>query len=148
LSQTYVLDTSALLNLIRGKELGEQIDKAFGLRAAIYRHTVSIVTHGELLILAERNGWGSEKRGALSRALDSLITVNIDNQEIVRAYVQVEKACRETSGGERMMGQNDMWIAATALLCGPPVITTDADFNHLRGRLIEVHWVNPRLNTA
>jgi tRNA(fMet)-specific endonuclease VapC len=142
-----VLDTSALLNLIRGKELGEQIDKAFGLRAAIYRHTVSIVTHGELLILAERNGWGSEKRGALSSALDSLVTVNIDNQEIVRAYVQVEKVCRETPGGERKMGQNDMWIAATALLCDLPIITTDADFNHLSGRLIEVHWVNPRFGT-
>jgi hypothetical protein len=52
LSQTYVLDTSALLNLIRGKELGEQIDRAFGLRSAMYRHTISIETHA-------RHGHGS-----------------------------------------------------------------------------------------
>jgi predicted nucleic acid-binding protein len=46
------------------------------------------------------------------------------------------------------MGQNDMWIAATALLCGMPIITTDGDFRHLNERLITVNWVDPKLGKA
>ena len=43
------------------------------------------------------------------------------------------------------MANNDMWIAATALLCDLPIITTDRDFNHLHPKLITVCWVNPDL---
>jgi tRNA(fMet)-specific endonuclease VapC len=143
LTQSYILDTSALLNLIRGKELGEQIDRAFGLRAALYRHTVSIVTHGEIQVLAERNHWKEEKKSVLAAALGNLVTVNLDSQSIVDAYVRIEEACRSAPGGERKMGHNDMWIAATALVTGLPLITTDKDFDHLNGRLLQVHWVDP-----
>ena len=145
MNQAYVLDTSTLLNLIRGKELGQQIDAAFGLRTAMYRHTISIVTHGEMRVLAERNKWGAQKRDALDIALDSLVTVNIDSEPLVEAYVPIEEACRNAPLNPRTMGQNDMWIAATALPCDLPIITTDDDFNHLNGRLITVHWVDPTL---
>jgi tRNA(fMet)-specific endonuclease VapC len=145
LNQTYVLDTSALLPLIRGRELGEQIDKAFGLRQALYRHSISIVTHGELKAMAQRRSWGDEKQTRLASALDELVTVNISNNSLIDAYVMVEKACRTTVGGERKMGQNDMWIAATAVVTGLPLITTDDDFKHLNGRLITVHWVDTKL---
>jgi predicted nucleic acid-binding protein len=148
LSQTYVLDTSALLNLIRGRELGEQIDKAFGLRQALYRHTISIVTHGELKAMAQRRSWGDEKQRVLASALDELVTVDISNTSLIDAYVQVEHACRTVVGGERKMGQNDMWIAATAVVTGLPLITTDDDFSHLNGRLITVHWIDPKLGKA
>jgi tRNA(fMet)-specific endonuclease VapC len=146
LSQGYVLDTSTLLNLIRGKELGQQIDRAYGLRSAMYRHTISVVTHGELKVLAERNTWGDEKRNSLQVALSSLITVNVDSDSLIDAYVRVEEACRNAQGGPRKMNQNDMWIAATALMCSLPIITTDGDFKHLNGRLIIVHWVDPDLS--
>ncbi len=147
MNQSYVLDTSTLLNLIRGKELGHQIDQAFGLRSAMYRHTVSIVTHGELRVLANRLDWGDQKRKALDSALDNLVTVNIDTQELVNAYVSVEEACRNVSGGDRIMGKNDIWIAATALTTGLPLITTDKDFKHLNPGLIQVHWVDPQLGS-
>jgi predicted nucleic acid-binding protein len=136
------------LNLIRGKELGRQIDSAYGLQTAMYRHTISIVTHGELKVLAERNNWGLEKRKALSTALDSLVTVNIGGEPLIDAYVRIEDACRKAEGGERKMSHNDMWIAATALLCGLPIITTDDDFNHLHERLISVCWVDPNLGKS
>jgi len=143
LNQSYVLDTSALLNLVRGKELGEQIDRAFALKTALYRHSVCIVTHGEILALADRNNWGEEKRNVLAAALDELVTVNVDSDVLIASYVQVEAALRTTIGGEPKMGHNDMWIAATALMTGLPLITTDKDFNPLDGRLIQVHWVDP-----
>ena len=143
MSQSYVLDTSVLLNLIRGHELGKSIDRAFGLRTALYRHTISIVSHGELRVLARRNQWGDQKSDALTLALDELVTVNVDSGAMVDAYVRVEENCRNAPGGEKKMGQNDMWIAATALHTGLPLITTDKDFNHLDGSLIQIHWVDP-----
>jgi tRNA(fMet)-specific endonuclease VapC len=145
LSQSYVLDTSALLNLIRGKELGQQIDRAFGLRSAMHRHVVSIVTHGELRALAGRNAWGDEKQGVLDTALANVVTLNIDSQPLVEAYVRVEQVCRIVTLSEKKMGHNDMWIAATALVTGLPLITTDKDFSHLHQHLIQVHWVDPQL---
>jgi tRNA(fMet)-specific endonuclease VapC len=148
LSQTFVLDTTTVLHLIRGKELGKQIDAAFGLTTALHRQTVSIITHGELRVLAERNNWGPAKQKALAAALDNLVTINIDTDAFIDAYVRIEEACRNSAGGERKMGQNDMWIAATALVTGMPLITTDKDFNHLHGRVITVHWIDPTLGKA
>jgi len=145
LNPSYVLDTSALLSLIRGKELGEQIDSAFGLRQAMHRHIVSIVTHAELAVLADRNGWGDARRKSLDEALGQLVTVNIDSQALIDAYVRVETVCRNVQAGDRIMGDNDMWIAATSLASGQPLITTDKDFNHLNGALILVHWIDPAL---
>ena len=144
MSQSYVLDTGVLLNLIRGHDPGLSIDRAFGLSAAFHRQIVSIVSHGELRVLASRNRWGAEKLGALMLALQEVVTVNVDSIAIIEAYVRVEEHCRNARGGERKMGQNDMWIAATALQAGLPLITTDKDFNHLNDRLIQVHWVDAK----
>ena len=138
MNQAYVLDTSTLLNLIRGKELGQQIDAAFGLRTAMYRHTISIVTHGEMRVLAERNKWGAQKRDALDIALDSLVTVNIDSEPLVEAYVRVEEACRNAPLNPRTMGQNDMWIAALCIQSDLPLISSDNHFSRPRG----LNWIS------
>jgi tRNA(fMet)-specific endonuclease VapC len=95
-----------------------------------------------------RNDWGTAKQQVLGTALANLVTINIDSEPLVDAYVRIEEACRSTPGGEKKMGQNDMWIAATALLSGLPLITTDKDFNHLNGRVITVNWVDPTLGKS
>jgi tRNA(fMet)-specific endonuclease VapC len=124
--------------------MGSRIDREFGLSRAMRLHTISIVTHGELKVLADRNEWGAEKRRVLDVALDNLVTVNIDSKALVEAYVEVDRACRGVIGGSRMLSQNDMWIASTALLCELPLITTDKDFLPLHERLISVLWVDPK----
>jgi tRNA(fMet)-specific endonuclease VapC len=86
---------------------------------------------------------GTTKLNALTVALDELVTVNLDSSALIDAYVRVEESCRSVAEGERRMGENDMWIAATALYVGLPLITTDRDFGHLDKRLIQVHWVDP-----
>lgn len=139
MSQSYVLDTSALLCLLRGKEIAERIDQTFGLRAAPYLHTLSIVTHAEIWVLIERNGWGEEKQAAVEKALGEFVTVDVSGSSIISAYRRVES----TSIGINM-GKNDIWIAATAMITGLPLITTDKDFNHLNGELLQVYFVDPR----
>lgn len=138
MSQSYVLDTSALLPLLRGKELGEVIDRTLGLRSAPFLHTISIVTHAELWVIVERNNWGESKLGLVENALKEFVTIDIAGTQIVRAYRRVEAA----SIG-RTMGKNDVWIAATAMITGLPIVTTDKDFNHLDGRLLSVHFIDP-----
>lgn len=138
MSQSYVLDTSALLPLLRGKELGELIDRTFGLRAVPYLHTLSIVTHAELWVLIERNGWGDARKAAVEKALQEFVTVDISGSQIISAYRRVEAASIGIT-----MGKNDVWVAATALITGLPLIATDKDFNHLNGKLLEVHYVDP-----
>jgi predicted nucleic acid-binding protein len=79
-SQSYVLDTNVLLALIRGKELGSEIDKSFGLRSSLQRHVVSIASQAEIWVLADRNNWGRDKRDALQFMLDNVVIIPIDGQ--------------------------------------------------------------------
>jgi len=41
------------------------------------------------------------------------------------------------------MGKNDLWIAATALHTGLPLLTTDKDFLFLNKNLLNILWVDP-----
>jgi tRNA(fMet)-specific endonuclease VapC len=141
---SYVLDTSTLLVLLRGKSLGNLIDRTFGLRASPHLHTLSIVTHGELRVLADRNGWAGLRADALDKALREFVTVDVSGSGIVDAYRRIEQFNAAVPAGHQNMGKNDVWIAATALITGLPLITTDTDFNHLNGKGIQVHYVDPK----
>jgi predicted nucleic acid-binding protein len=139
------LDTNIVLLLLRGKELGRSIDQTFGLSAAPYLHTLSIVTHAELRVLGDRKGWQQNKKLALDKALQDFVMVEVAGGEMVEAYRVVEHANASFANGHRVMGQNDIWIAATAMVTGLPVLTTDQDFNHLNGSLLEVRYIDPTL---
>lgn len=44
----YLLDTNILVYLIRGKAVGQAIEANFGLRGALNRCVISVVTVGEM----------------------------------------------------------------------------------------------------
>lgn len=56
----FLLDTNIVLTLVRGNALATFIDGKFGLRASKVRPMISVVTHGEVRVLAGRNGWGDK----------------------------------------------------------------------------------------
>ena len=141
--QSYILDTNVLLALVRGKALGESIDKAYGLRSSLQRHTASIASQAELFVLADRNKWGAAKRAVLQGMLEQLVVVPIDGQGLVDAYVQISDADSKWPQGPRNMGKNDIWIAATALYVSLPLLTTDKDFLFLDNNPIQVMWIDP-----
>jgi len=89
LSHSYVLDTNVVLALLRGNALGSRIEKVFGLSANLHRHVVSIVTHAELLVLADRNEWGPDKRAAMEQALENLVVLPVDGTDLVQAYASI-----------------------------------------------------------
>jgi predicted nucleic acid-binding protein len=81
----YLLDTSVILPLVRGNALGRYIDQRFCLRSATQRPLVSVVSLGEVRVLAARNGWAEAKLRALSNALDNLIVVDIHHPSVIDA---------------------------------------------------------------
>jgi predicted nucleic acid-binding protein len=139
----YLLDTNVVLALVRGKALGVRIDATFGLSTGKRRAAISVVTHGEVRVLASRNGWGEPKLEALENALDALVTVDLNVAEVIDAYVAIDLYSQQHPDGARNMGKNDLWIAACARASGATLLTTDKDFDHLDPSLVSVEYVDP-----
>ena len=131
--------------LIRGKALGQRIDEEFGLSKAPFQHTISIVTHGELFALGDRLSWGAGKMAVLEKALGEFVTVDVAGRRIVEAYREIERFNASVPAGAVKMGKNDIWIAATAIVTGLALITSDRDFLHLNGKLLQVFWIDQAL---
>lgn len=142
-SALYLLDTSVLLALVRGKELGKFILHTYALETPSVRSVISIVTHGEIWALAERNAWQTGKRAALKKMLDNLVTIDLNAGDIVNAYIEVDKLNRAFTSGARQLSDNDMWIAATAKAANAVLLTTDKDFLHLHPQFLSVQYVEP-----
>lgn len=127
-ASAYLLDTNILVHLIRGNAVGLAIDAHFGLRGALNRCVVSVVTVGEMYALARKYDWGPAKQDALRKLLAELVWVDINHPDILTAYGELD-ALSDRAG--RRMGKNDLWIAATAKVSGAILLTTDGDFDHL-----------------
>lgn len=134
------------LQLLRGKALGKYLASTFGLLDTVNRPLVSIVTHGELLVMADRRSWGEKKREALQNALDNLVTIDLNDRAVLQAYSDVQRFSQRAG---RELNPNDAWIAACAKAADAILLTTDGDFKHLKPPDWPVHYVDPTpfLNT-
>lgn len=141
----YLLDTNVLVALIRANVLGETIDRQFGLRAALNRSMICVVTAGEMLSLARQFGWRQKKIEELQALLDEVVWIDINHPDILDAYGEIDYASR-TQG--QKMGKNDVWIAATAKVSRTTLLTTDRDFDHLHGNHLDRIWINPESNPS
>lgn len=139
-SPVYLLDTNVVLWLLRGKVLGKYLASTFGLLNTVNRPLVSIVTHGELRVIADRNNWGAKKCSALQSALDNLVTIDLNDRSVLQAYVDVQRFSRSVG---RELIANDAWIVACAKAADAILLTTDGDFNHLKLPDWAVHYVDP-----
>ena len=137
-----LLDTNILLSLVRDKDLGKQISSQFGLKDAIHRPLISIVTVGEIWVLADQFGFGEAKREVLKKVLGTLVVLDINHESVLDAYVEIDRACRKAKGGARILSKNDLWIAATAKAAGAVLVTMDKDFLCLHPDPCPVHYVD------
>jgi tRNA(fMet)-specific endonuclease VapC len=97
---------------------------------------------GELLAIAERAGWGPVKRAGLEVSLQELIWIDINDRLILAAYASIDSF--SLSKG-KVMGKNDIWIAACAAVTGGVLMTTDKDFDHLHPDRIQRIWIDPAM---
>jgi tRNA(fMet)-specific endonuclease VapC len=132
----FVLDTNIIMAYVRKSKPFLEAERQFGLTADDAQLIVSVVTLGEIRVLASRNGWGEEKTEALNRFFEEtllIVDISAGAPELLEAYVEID--CFSKG---RSMGKNDLWIAATAKATGSTLVTADKDFDHLGSRFFSV----------
>jgi tRNA(fMet)-specific endonuclease VapC len=125
----FVLDTNIVLAYIRQSPQYLNAESRLNLTADDAQLIVSVVTVGEMRVLAQRNGWGEKKTAQLDSFIEQtlfIVDVSSGAPELLDAYVEID--CFSKG---RSMGKNDLWIAATAAVTGASLVTTDGDFDHL-----------------
>lgn len=140
----YTLDTNVLLFYVRDDETRKFIEQNYAPFSAENRSVISIVSVGEIMVLASANNWGDKKLKLVQKLIDRLIIVELNYQDIINNYIEIEQFNRNIhpsktrKGSHIKMGKNDVWIAATAMATKSKLITSDKDFMHLDGEFFDV----------
>lgn len=137
----FLLDTGMLLGLTRKAPWARRTLDRVHLDDQETATFTSVICHGELLALAEKNGWGERRRTELASTLAKVPTLDINKQAILNAYALIDAwthgksvtTPHNVSPPEPAisMGKNDIWIAATAHASKATLLSTDKDFDHL-----------------
>ena len=150
---TFLLDTNILVGFIRKASWALRAREEFLLGDQDVMVVTSVVCQGEILALAEKRGWGEEKRIELASLLAKVPTVDINKQAILNAYALIDAwthgksvtAPHDASPSKPAvsMGKNDLWIAATAHASKATLLSTDKKFDHLDGVWLKRIYVDP-----
>jgi tRNA(fMet)-specific endonuclease VapC len=141
----YLLDTNILIHILRKDSTGERIKRQYRLLNRTTLAAVSIVTVGELHSFALQRNWGLQRKKDLIELLEFLIVIDINSPEIINKYAEIDSysqnrlADKPMPTSARKMGKNDVWIAATAAALDIPLLSTDADFQHLHNVYLDLH---------
>ncbi len=156
MAQRFLLDTGMLLGFVRGAPWALQARRKFDLGDEETLVFTSVICQGELLALAEKNGWGKGKRTKLEEVLDSFPTLDISRKSILRTYALIDAWTHgkpvvspiQTPPPKPAvpMTQNDIWIAATAHASQATLLSTDTGFDHLNNRWINFIYINQNIH--
>ena len=137
----FLLDTNLLLGFTRDAPWALRARAEFNLGDRETMVFTSVICRGEILALAEKNGWGSQRRVRLEQVLNEVPTLDIGRQTILEAYARIDAwthgkpvASPQNATPPKpavSMKQNDLWIAATAHASRATLLSTDRDFYHL-----------------
>jgi predicted nucleic acid-binding protein len=140
----YTLDTNVLLFYVRDAATRQFIEDTYAPFDPTNEAIISIVSVGEMMVLAAANNWGRKKLQLVQKLIDKLVIVELRYSDLINSYIEIEKYNRnihptkKRSGSHIKMGKNDIWIAATALSTKSKLISTDKDFAHLDGEFFDV----------
>ena len=153
----FLLDTNILLGFVREAAWAIKARADYGLGDSETMVFTSVICRGEILALAEKLGWGKDKRRRLDDILETIPTLDINQPAILDAYARIYAWTRgrpavSPDGAEppqpaRPMGQNDMWIAATTHVSNATLLSTDTDFEYLAGIWLAFTLVDQRVGT-
>lgn len=124
----YLLDTGVVLLATRANNASKVIDAQFGLSESSFRPAICEVSVGELLAFANANHWGEKRKTALIKHLESCLILPISHPGVHQRWADIQS---KMQGAGITVGQNDIWIAATASVTGLTVLSTDKDFKRL-----------------
>jgi predicted nucleic acid-binding protein len=133
-----ILDTNVLVHLLRNDSTGQALEAKFKLSARTERPLLCSVVEGELRGLSDWWGWGAARIAKLDLTLSQLVRVSAGEPEVVRCYGRLY--AQQTKLGKKV-GENDLWVAATAVAIDGVVLTCDTDFLKLDPTLVKyVHF--------
>ena len=147
--ETFVLDTGILIGYLRGAPYAEKVDAAYAPTKSPNLAVISIVTAAELESFTLHRNWGKDKRDKLTQLLSLIPSTPVAHSSLVHMFAEVDAfnhrkhPSRKLVGSARAMGDNDIWIAATASVLKATLLTTDHDFDHLDGHFCKVIYVDP-----
>ena len=137
-SRPVVLDTSVLVHLTRNSATGKAIETEYALTRRADRPLISTVAEGELLGLARSWQWGERRLNDLRALLEQLVSVDAGRPEIIETYARLY-ALAVVTGNPK--GENDLWIAPTAVVTGSELFTCDEDFLWLHPEHLTVTYI-------
>jgi tRNA(fMet)-specific endonuclease VapC len=122
--RSFLLDTSAILHFTRSNSpVAQQIELDYGVSLSAFRPSICVITLGEIEAFAQ--SWGAKRIAAARTVLQSFATIDINHGEVIDAYGALHSENKARGSG---VGQNDLWIAATAMATGLTLISADRDF--------------------
>ena len=151
---SYLLDTSVLVGLVTDSPWSRRAVREFALKREGNAVVTSIVSRGEILKLAKSRGWMGKKLQRMDQCLRDYPQLNINTPRIMDAYAMIgawsERANVNAPNSAPppknaiRMGQNDLWIAATAHVGNLKLLSTDKGFTHLDKIWIDHIYIDPR----
>jgi predicted nucleic acid-binding protein len=140
-----VIDTCVFIHIVRDTDTGRKCIEALEKYDEVANVIVSVVTKAELASF----NWGKSKIDKLNKILEEITYIDISNadQLLIDSYTEIDafskrkikdKSGNLLDGSARKMGKNDLWIAATAYSLDIPLMTTDGDFDHLNGSMMNI----------
>ena len=152
----YLLDTNLLVGFIRKADWALRARKEYNLVESNSSVFTSVICAGELLALAHKFGWGSNKREELEALLSRIPKAGINRTEILSAYAKIDAGTHNYSKCEFEgisslrnavpMKQNDIWIAATAHATKAILLSADKDFEHLNPTWLRFAYIDQQTN--
>lgn len=137
-----LLNSNILVHYVREDRLAAWIEQRYSLLSTPRQPLISLVVEGELRALALQFGWGERRLQRLEHLLDHLVKVPLEFEGVIDAYARIDFHAHRTG---RPVGENDMWVAATANATGARLLTTDRDFDSLAPQFLNRDWIDPAL---
>lgn len=127
-SRGYLLDTNIVLHATRANsKVSETIDSQFSLSVSRFRPAICEVSVAELIAFSLE--WGEKRRELLKAQIAKSLVIPISHPGVHERWARISSALRSAG---LTVGQNDIWIAATASVSGMTLLTTDKDFLAVR----------------
>lgn len=145
----YLLDTGILLGFIRGSEYAKYAEGKYRLFDPQNEIYISVVSIGEILSLAIQFDWGDAKKAILTRTINEIPWIDINNEEILNRYAEIDAFCLNKNKAKplppgisaKILQKNDLWIASTASVLNAILVTIDKDFDLLLNEYLNVAYI-------
>lgn len=144
----YLFDTNIILTYLKDEIVTSWIEEKFDPLNVANEVVVSAVTVGEIKSLALRNKWGARRITLVEQIMEDLIVVDVAKPDLFDAYAEIETYSlgkhpnKPVNRSARILGKNDLWIAATAFLTRSILLTTDKDFLPLDPEYLKVELID------